>query len=141
MLVLDGAGAPRDNTIISSIPQLRRDVEMWRARAFFLEKEKIETAERHNRQIAGMKRKHEEALGKMAAELKEGIEAVVAAALGEAQGLLAQPRRKPVPWADRMHRVQLRGAAAHDPRDLGIGADYRDAPPGRQRQKQWQGQR
>ena len=40
ILALDGVASPPDESIQPTVPQLRRDLEKWRARAFLLERQK-----------------------------------------------------------------------------------------------------
>ena len=56
------------------------------------------------------------------------LPAVIVAAFGKGQAIAADPRRQPVPRRHPIVRVQLRRSAAHDLRDLGIGADDGDPP-------------
>lgn len=69
MLALDGSSFSSSNTEASPT-QLRRQVEMWKARSFYLRKEKLEQEERHAVELSSIRAKHNETIEKKDAEIK-----------------------------------------------------------------------
>ena len=59
MLLLDGESIIQTQTKMNS-SNLRQHLEMWKARANFLQVEKREQEEVHTRKLSGQKRKHDE---------------------------------------------------------------------------------
>ena len=59
MLLLDGESIIQTQTKMNSF-NLRRHLEMWKARANFLQVEKREQEEVHTRNLSGQKRKHDQ---------------------------------------------------------------------------------
>ncbi|KAL7534641.1 hypothetical protein ACHAXR_006013 [Thalassiosira sp. AJA248-18] len=54
-----------------SLPQAMREIEQYKARAHFLQQQKMKLEKRHAQQLAGQKRKHEDMMGKANAEIGE----------------------------------------------------------------------
>ena len=62
MIAIDGSSTPANANVVAippSIPQLRRTIEMWKARSKYLQQQMKQQQTIHNEQLAGTKRKFE----------------------------------------------------------------------------------
>ena len=62
MIAIDGSSTPANANVVAippSIPQLRRTIEMWKARSKYLQQQIQQQQTIHNEQLAGTKRKYE----------------------------------------------------------------------------------